>query len=197
MEQQGFSQESVDKNIILKCKQKHKRAASSINMKTRELSFFKENSKNNQCFPTKNTESNTSLQFDVASNQNYQQIQPIVEKNKCMICFDKPPDSVLMECGHGGICYNCSLEIWMNTGQCHLCRDEIVQVLQIDLSKDKGSYLEVISSTQMLKNQKICTQQNNYQQNIDIQDQNNQESQSVVQEQHINQQQIYDEENEN
>ena len=23
----------------------------------------------------------------------------------CLICYDKPPDAVFMECGHGGICY--------------------------------------------------------------------------------------------
>lgn len=28
-----------------------------------------------------------------------------------------------MECGHGGICYDCSLEVWKTTGECYLCRD--------------------------------------------------------------------------
>lgn len=56
----------------------------------------------------------------------------------CLICFDKAPDAVFMECGHGGIlyiyilnifkyffigvCYDCSLELWKNTGECFLCR---------------------------------------------------------------------------
>ena len=65
------------------------------------------------------------------------------EKDKvvsCLICFDKLPNSVIMECGHGGfilkllnkliikknlkgICYDCSLESWKNGGECFLCRN--------------------------------------------------------------------------
>ena len=41
----------------------------------------------------------------------------------CLICFDKPPDAVFMECGHGGVCYDCSLELWKSTGECYLCRN--------------------------------------------------------------------------
>ena len=57
----------------------------------------------------------------------------------CLICFDKTPDSVFMECGHGGlscifhkhiyllllflgICYECALDVWKTTGLCYLCR---------------------------------------------------------------------------
>lgn len=47
----------------------------------------------------------------------------------CLVCFDKPPDAVFMECGHGGICYDCSLELWKATGECYLCRNEITHVL--------------------------------------------------------------------
>ena len=47
-----------------------------------------------------------------------------LDENLCVVCFDKKPDSVFMECGHGGIfisqvfyfligtCYECSLDIW-------------------------------------------------------------------------------------
>ena len=30
----------------------------------------------------------------------------------CMICYEKYPDAVFMDCGHGGLCYKCSLDIW-------------------------------------------------------------------------------------
>ena len=40
----------------------------------------------------------------------------------CCICFDKVPDSVFMDCGHGGVCYDCSLDIWKTTEECYLCR---------------------------------------------------------------------------
>jgi len=28
-------------------------------------------------------------------------------EKECCICFDYNPDCVIMECGHGGICYEC------------------------------------------------------------------------------------------
>ncbi len=28
-----------------------------------------------------------------------------------------------MECGHGGICYDCALEVWKSNGNCFICRN--------------------------------------------------------------------------
>ncbi len=33
------------------------------------------------------------------------------EDEECVICYNNPPDAVVMPCGHGGICYECSLNI--------------------------------------------------------------------------------------
>ena len=41
----------------------------------------------------------------------------------CLICFDNQPDAVFMDCGHGGVCYDCSLDLWKRTGDCFLCRN--------------------------------------------------------------------------
>jgi hypothetical protein len=69
----------------------------------------------------------------------------------CLICFDKAPDAVFMECGHGGICYECSLEVWKATNECYLCRKPITQVLQLDLKNmNKSKVIKVLSSTQMV-----------------------------------------------
>lgn len=48
--------------------------------------------------------------------------------NQCMICFDEDSDAIFMDCGHGGVCYDCALEIWKTSNECHLCRKEIVSV---------------------------------------------------------------------
>lgn len=40
----------------------------------------------------------------------------------CLVCFDKVPDAVFMECGHGGVCYECAFELFKATGECYLCR---------------------------------------------------------------------------
>ena len=40
----------------------------------------------------------------------------------CVICFDNPPDSVFMPCGHAGICYECAVDLYKNSESCYLCR---------------------------------------------------------------------------
>lgn len=45
----------------------------------------------------------------------------------CLVCFDKAPDAVFMMCGHGGVCYDCSLDIWKNSNECYLCREVLTQ----------------------------------------------------------------------
>lgn len=34
--------------------------------------------------------------------------------NNCLICCDKTADSVLMECGHGGLCFECGIVLCTN-----------------------------------------------------------------------------------
>ncbi|KAL4455501.1 hypothetical protein ABPG74_012653 [Tetrahymena malaccensis] len=91
------------------------------------------------------------------SNQDQQQIETKQENNNgttikkeqikeeeeqnCLICFQNSQDSVFMNCGHGGICYDCSLDIWKITGECYLCREKIKQILQIDLEYKKQKNL--------------------------------------------------------
>lgn len=35
--------------------------------------------------------------------------------HNCLICCDSQADSVLMECGHGGICFTCGIALCINT----------------------------------------------------------------------------------
>ena len=42
----------------------------------------------------------------------YISLQAINTESKiCTVCFDKQSDSVYMPCGHGGLCFNCAIEI--------------------------------------------------------------------------------------
>ena len=34
------------------------------------------------------------------------------DDNKCIICFDKQQESVLMKCGHGGFCQECAINMF-------------------------------------------------------------------------------------
>jgi hypothetical protein len=42
--------------------------------------------------------------------------------NMCIICCEKSANAVFMDCGHSGICYDCSQNLWKNGEECHLCR---------------------------------------------------------------------------
>ena len=52
---------------------------------------------------------------------------------ECCICYMALPDGVLMECGHGGVCYKCACQVLSTSCTCHLCRKTVLSVLQIDI----------------------------------------------------------------
>eukprot|EP01016_Furgasonia_blochmanni_P052765 TRINITY_DN8452_c0_g2_i1.p1 TRINITY_DN8452_c0_g2~~TRINITY_DN8452_c0_g2_i1.p1 ORF type:complete len:259 (+),score=66.15 TRINITY_DN8452_c0_g2_i1:668-1444(+) len=68
----------------------------------------------------------------------------------CLVCFDRLPDAVNMNCGHGGLCYECSIDIFKKTGECYLCRQSINQVLRIDSKSCDGKFIPVLAATNIL-----------------------------------------------
>lgn len=70
--------------------------------------------------------------------------------NNCLVCFENQQDAVFMDCGHGGLCYTCSLDIFKKTGECYLCRKAIKQVLFLDLSSKDGNIIKVKESTRIV-----------------------------------------------
>jgi len=46
----------------------------------------------------------------------------------CTICCERNANAVVMNCGHGGMCYKCVLDIWNYRNQCPLCRKAISEV---------------------------------------------------------------------
>lgn len=53
----------------------------------------------------------------------------------CCICFEKAKNAVIIGCGHGGLCYNCSIDICVTSGMCPFCRADIGQVVTIGLGR--------------------------------------------------------------
>mmetsp|Transcript_6128 Transcript_6128/g.18494 ORF Transcript_6128/g.18494 Transcript_6128/m.18494 type:complete len:234 (-) Transcript_6128:462-1163(-) len=49
----------------------------------------------------------------------------------CTICFEKAKNAVILGCGHGGVCYNCSIDVYVTSGHCPFCRHEIGQILTV------------------------------------------------------------------
>ena len=71
-----------------------------------------------------------------------------IEKNSCCICFDNMANAVNMSCGHGGICIECGrsvLETQLKV--CHLCREPVICVLQMDLTYQHQNFVNVVSAT--------------------------------------------------
>ena len=69
----------------------------------------------------------------------------------CSICCDKKANAILMKCGHGGVCYDCAISMWQSTGECPLCRKEIIEIYQIKEDQNKSRYYEVVASTKRIK----------------------------------------------
>ena len=50
----------------------------------------------------------------------------------CYICYTNEANAVMMNCGHGGVCYDCSVEFLLKKGECMECRSQVSHVVKID-----------------------------------------------------------------
>ena len=65
-------------------------------------------------------------------------------KPLCIICFENGHESVIMPCGHGGLCQKCSLDLFKHLKPCPVCREKIEMVCEIEVKSDK-KVTEVVS----------------------------------------------------
>lgn len=54
------------------------------------------------------------------------------ESNTCYVCVQNPCNAVIMNCGHGGVCYECAVEFVQKKNQCMQCRQEVDRVIKIN-----------------------------------------------------------------
>jgi len=52
--------------------------------------------------------------------------------NLCYICVSKAPNAIVMDCGHGGMCYECAIESWRKGNKCVMCRQEVYRILKVN-----------------------------------------------------------------
>jgi hypothetical protein len=64
--------------------------------------------------------------------------------DQCQLCFDATPDAVILECGHSGICFICSLKLLCSSGVCHMCRHKVEQVVRLDMNYNDPTFMKVI-----------------------------------------------------
>lgn len=94
---------------------------------------------------------------DVLNNSEISKISPKIEEkienvekdeeeeNLCYICFGMPPNCFFAECGHGGICLECSIDAMKKSNLCALCRTEITQILEIDEKQVTNGIFKVVN----------------------------------------------------
>jgi len=54
------------------------------------------------------------------------------EEKYCYLCCEKPPNAVLLNCGHGGICYDCAVNLMKAKNKCMECRGVVDGIYKVD-----------------------------------------------------------------
>ncbi|CAM9276033.1 unnamed protein product [Scytosiphon promiscuus] len=53
-------------------------------------------------------------------------------EHSCQICFEHDHSTVMLPCGHGGLCWDCGLQIYALTEECPMCRNKIELLVKVD-----------------------------------------------------------------
>eukprot|EP01017_Pseudomicrothorax_dubius_P041250 TRINITY_DN6574_c0_g1_i14.p1 TRINITY_DN6574_c0_g1~~TRINITY_DN6574_c0_g1_i14.p1 ORF type:complete len:486 (+),score=41.22 TRINITY_DN6574_c0_g1_i14:77-1534(+) len=70
--------------------------------------------------------------------------------SNCLICYEKPANAVIMDCGHGGLCIDCAIESWTKKDCCYLCREKVSKVLQVSLTPRSQNDVRVLACTEKI-----------------------------------------------
>jgi len=54
------------------------------------------------------------------------------EEKHCYLCCERPPNAVLLNCGHGGICYDCAVNLMKTKNKCMECRGVVDGIYKVD-----------------------------------------------------------------
>ncbi|CAD8094601.1 unnamed protein product [Paramecium sonneborni] len=161
-------QDSISGSPVLKkSSKKHKRAFSSQGVASQmfqeidQIVIDRQQSNN----INKTTSNELKLQLDkkrcnshlvtiahdeTIQNNKHQEISMSQTSNVCIVCYERGPNAVFMNCGHGGTCYQCAIDIWKQKTICYLCRNKIDYILKVDLEDRYGDLFKVVSTAQMI-----------------------------------------------
>lgn len=64
----------------------------------------------------------------------------------CTICYSQKSNTVLLDCGHGGICIDCATDTMKKNNHCLFCRARVIQIIEIETSEIKRGLYKVINS---------------------------------------------------
>jgi len=60
------------------------------------------------------------------------------EESLCYICCSNEANGVIINCGHGGVCYDCLLDYINRKDECMECRTKVESLLKIDFEVEDG-----------------------------------------------------------
>lgn len=63
---------------------------------------------------------------------------PSVGEHSCQICFEHDHSTVMLPCGHGGVCWDCGIQMYALTEECPMCREKINLVSNCNLEEEFG-----------------------------------------------------------
>ena len=69
----------------------------------------------------------------------------------CYLCCERPPNAILMNCGHGGICYDCAVTSIKNNNTCVECRSTVEKIFKIDMSNNNLEVVKAVSVSKVIK----------------------------------------------
>lgn len=64
----------------------------------------------------------------------------------CTICYSQKANTVLLDCGHGGICIDCATDTMRKNNHCLFCRQRVIQIIEIQTDEIKKGLYKVVNS---------------------------------------------------
>eukprot|EP00347_Sterkiella_histriomuscorum_P002210 403369045 len=185
LQQETLQKDDKSENDSIKKPKKRSKSLSNANELVKQLQQQYKTSKIKE--GRRNSQSSNQLQKQNNADALNQSPRQSVSNNNstCLICCDQPADSVIMDCGHGGVCFQCAITLCINAythnlmvaqrlvessrhhrnrnphlqmreSNCHICRQHISQIYQLEITKDcKQQTPQKITSTHShnIKNQ--------------------------------------------
>lgn len=68
------------------------------------------------------------------------------DEGLCIICFSMPSTCVFLNCGHGGVCLECAMDSMKKNNVCILCRETVVQIIEISENEIRDGLFQVLNS---------------------------------------------------
>ena len=75
-----------------------------------------------------------------------------VEDNMCYICYNASANALLMNCGHGGICYECAVAMVKKKNECMECRGEVEMIVKVDPNPKMSDIIKGVEFSKVSRN---------------------------------------------